>query len=90
LAGEYTLRFQRKAAKELEALDHTVQPRILAGAETLRGDPFRRGSVKLQGDPARRIRIGDYRVLYEVDTEAKVVTILRVAHRREAYRRGIP
>lgn len=82
----YKVGFHPKAAKEFAALDRQVQPRILAVIESLSEDPFRHGSIQLKGERARRIRVGDYRVIYEVDTEAKTITVFRVRHRSEAYR----
>ncbi len=82
----YKLRFHPKAAKELSALDTTVQPRILTAVEALQTDPFRHGSVQLKGETARRVRVGNYRIVFEVDKTENVITIFRVAHRREAYR----
>lgn len=55
--------------------------------EVLKDDPLPRQSVKLAGaEHLYRIRIGDYRVGYSVDMEAKQVTIHYVRHRREVYR----
>jgi len=49
-------------------------------------DPRPRGVRKLAGfDNAWRVRIGDYRVLYEVEDERVLVTVVRVAHRRDVY-----
>jgi mRNA interferase RelE/StbE len=45
------------------------------------------GTVKLAGQPSRwRVRVGDYRIIYEVDDAEDQVLVLRIAHRREAYR----
>lgn len=44
------------------------------------------GIRRLQGRAGWRIRIGDYRVIYEIDDEQRVVEVLKIAHRREAYR----
>jgi mRNA interferase RelE/StbE len=58
-------------------------------AEQLGGDPRPRGARKLEGGAGElRVRVGDYRIVYEVDDEALRVLVLRVAHRREVYRRG--
>ncbi len=80
------MRFHPKAAKELQALGTAIQPRILTSVEALRTNPFKHGSVQLKGDRARRIRVGDYRIIFEVSTAENMITIFRVAHRREAYR----
>ena len=55
--------------------------------EGLRTDPFPRQAVKLSGtERLYRIRVGDYRIVYEVDTQAKQIVIHYVRHRREVYR----
>ncbi len=82
----YKVRFHPKAAKELSALDTPTQPRILAAIETIQTDPFKHVLVQLKGEKVRRIRVGDYRVIYEVDEAKSMITVFRVAHRREAYR----
>jgi mRNA interferase RelE/StbE len=82
----YLVQFHPRAAKEFAALDRQVQPHILAEIESLSPDPFRHGSIQLKGERARRIRVGDYRVIYDVDTHTRIVTIFRVRHRSEAYR----
>lgn len=82
----YRLRFHPTASKEFSVLDTSVQPRVLAAIETLQTDPFKCGSIQLKGEKARRIRVGDYRIIYEVDTADPMITVFRVAHRREAYR----
>jgi len=61
--------------------------RILAAVEQLAEEPFPHGSQKLTGsEHVFRIRVGDYRVVYEVLTAARVVEIQRVRHRNEVYR----
>ena len=49
-------------------------------------DPKPHGSIKLSGRDGRRIRVGDYRVIYEIDGDAHEVTVLDVGHRRDIYR----
>lgn len=83
---KYEVTFHAKAAKELAALDRQVQPRILAMIESLSEDPFRYGSIQMKGETTRRIRVGDYRIIYEVEAPAHSLTIYRVRHRSKAYR----
>jgi len=60
---------------------------VWAKIEALAADPVPSGSVKLVGSEALyRIRVGDYRVVYSVDREARKVIIQYVRHRREVYR----
>lgn len=85
--GKYEVQWKRSAEKELRRLDPQQIPRIIQAVSTLVDDPFPRGFRKLRGaERAYRIRIGDYRVIYQVDVKVNVVTIYHVRHRRKAYR----
>jgi mRNA interferase RelE/StbE len=87
LSRPYTVEFTRAAVKELNKLDLPVRRRLLAAITLLEDEPRPDGVKKLAGDEnAWRIRIGDYRVLYEIHDEKVLVVIFRAAHRREAYR----
>jgi len=67
-------------------LPDQVHDRIVKHLLRLSGQPRPPGSRKLQGMDAYRIRIGDYRVLYEVDDQRLKVIVYSVGHRREVYR----
>lgn len=83
----YSISFARSARRELERLPERTAIRILSKIETLAVDPRPRGCKKIQGSTSLwRIRIGDYRVIYEVDDDAAVVDVNIVRHRTEAYR----
>jgi len=85
--GEYRVVFARSARRELERLEMSVARRIISRIEALATDPRPPGCVKLQGAADLwRIRIGDYRVVYSVDDNARVVDIRVVRHRSDAYR----
>ncbi|WP_303708987.1 MULTISPECIES: type II toxin-antitoxin system RelE/ParE family toxin [Microbacterium] len=82
----YRVEFTTAAAKEVRKLDPQLRRRILGGISDLEREPRPHGVRKLAGfDNAWRVRIGDYRVLYEVVDERVLVTVVRVAHRRDAY-----
>jgi mRNA interferase RelE/StbE len=59
----------------------------MAAIDALADDPRPSGCAKLAGRDDYRIRVGDYRVVYAVDDDKRVVLIARIAHRREVYRR---
>ena len=85
--GTYKIEWKSSALRELKRLDRQVVPRIVAAVETLSSDPFPQGNKKLHGaETTYRIRIGDYRVIYEVFSDRLVVEIARVRHRKDAYR----
>ena len=84
----YSIRIKGSAARELEKVARPDRLRIVKAIDRLAENPFL-GNV-LKGDlrGLRRLRLGDYRVLYEVRRDELVVLVVRVAHRREVYRRG--
>ena len=83
---KYTLEIKQSAQKELNALDYVVFARIDRKILALADNPRPSGCRKLRGYKDQwRIRVGDWRVVYFIDDGAKLVTISRVAHRREVY-----
>jgi mRNA interferase RelE/StbE len=84
---EYIITFARSARKELETLDAAIVRRIFPRIESLAKDPCPRGCLKLQGeDHLWRIRVGYYRIIYSIDAEKRIIDVIAVRHRREAYR----
>jgi mRNA interferase RelE/StbE len=84
----YEVYLERSAENDLKRLPTSTFDRIVYQIKTLAENPRPSGCRKLTGSKNDwRIRIGDYRVLYEIDERAKAVRIMRVRHRREAYRR---
>ena len=85
--AEYRVVFTRSARRELEGLEATLARRIIARVEALTTTPRPQGCVKLQGAADLwRIRIGDYRVVYAIDDDARLVDIRVVRHRSDVYR----
>lgn len=84
--ANYSLEIKHSAQRELDALDDAVFLRIDRKILTLADNPRPAGCKKLRGYKDQwRIRVGDWRVVYLIDDEAKLITIMRVAHRREVY-----
>lgn len=86
----WTVSFEPRALNELRKLDHLIQRRIVKFLqERVSGQRNPRGSGKpLSGDKVGlwRYRIGDYRLICHIDDEKRAVLVLRVAHRKQAYR----
>ena len=79
--------FKPSVEKDLRPLSKSVVARVFKHIEALKDDPFPRQSIKLAGaELLYRIRIGDYRVIYSVDKQAKQVIVHYVRHRRDVYR----
>ena len=86
--GSYRLVFKRSVAKDLRAVPKADVARILNRIEALAlaDDPTPPGSEKLSGQNRYRIRQGLYRIVYAIDGDQLVVTVVKVGHRREVYR----
>ncbi len=82
----YTVRVPRAVQKQIAALQPTDGRRVLTAIYALGDDPRPPGCSKLSNTDLWRLRVGTYRVLYAIDDAARVVTIARVAHRRDVYR----
>ncbi len=83
----YRVEIQRSAERDLSRLAESVFERVTARIALLAGDPRPSGSQKLTGLSAYRVRVGDYRIIYEVSDASRTVIVTRVRHRRDAYRR---
>ncbi|NBF41777.1 MAG: type II toxin-antitoxin system RelE/ParE family toxin [Spirochaetes bacterium] len=84
--GRYSLRFRASVAKDLRAIPKQDLRRILNRIERLADDPRPSGCEKLSGEEKYRVRQGVYRILYEIADSELIVTVVKVAHRRHAYR----
>lgn len=84
----YEVYLERSAENDLKRLTTSIFDRILPQIKTLAENPRPSGCRKTTGSKNDwRIRIGDYRIIYEIDEKAKSVRVMRVRHRREVYRR---
>ncbi|MGZ5080713.1 MAG: type II toxin-antitoxin system RelE family toxin [Usitatibacter sp.] len=85
---KYRLQIASSAAKELEAIDRRAdRARMVRAIQALALNPRGPGSEKLSGGDGRfRIRSGDYRVVYAVNDESRIVDVVKIGHRREVYR----
>ncbi len=83
----YRLALSPRASRDLKKLPARAQERLKDHIDALANAPRPRGVVKLEGEiDTFRIRVGDYRVLYEVHDQDFLVIVLKVADRKEAYR----
>ncbi len=82
-----TVLLSPRADRERRGVSDHVQRRIREALLALETDPRPTGAAKLSGERNRwRVRVGDYRILYEVDDALQQVLVLRIAHRRDVYR----
>ncbi|MCF7855662.1 MAG: type II toxin-antitoxin system RelE/ParE family toxin [Candidatus Pacebacteria bacterium] len=81
----YAVEILRAAQKELAKIDRQAQSRIIAAIRNLATDPRPTGCKKLSGRSAWRIRIGAYRVIYEIHDNQLVVLIITIGNRGDVY-----
>ena len=83
----YRIELKASAAKEIEKLSNkSDRRRIVARIARLADDPRPPGSQKLSGKEDYRIRQGVYRIVYRIEDDRLIVTIVKVGHRRDVYR----
>ena len=83
---KYKVYLKSSAEKELYKLDSKLIRLILNKVEFLSFNPRARGAIKLKGNISYRYRVGDYRIVYEVDDRRKTITVFRIRHRKDVYR----
>lgn len=82
----YFVSIKQSAAKALGKVAWEDRLRIIAAIDQLKTNPTSGGVLKGEFSGLRRIRIGNYRVVYEVQDQKLVVLVIRIGHRREVYR----
>ena len=80
--ARYELRFKNSVAKDLRTLPKSDVVKVLERIDALRDDPRPPGSEKLSAQERYRIRQGSYRILYEIEDQEVIVTVVKVGHRR--------
>ncbi len=82
----YQLKIKRSAEQDLRHLPRSLFRRVNQQILALREEPRPPGVRKLKGNiEGWRVRVGDYRIVFQIDDTAQTVTIIRVRHRREVY-----
>jgi len=83
----FRIEWKKSTRKDLRKLPAITGERIVQAVEGLAANPFPHGVEKLSGSQyAYRIRLGDYRIVYEVVMDLKLIEIQRVRHRKDVYR----
>lgn len=83
----FSIQIKGSAARDLERIAKADRLRLVDAIDRLPENPFLGSALKGELRGLRRLRVGDYRVLYEVRQDALIVLVVRVAHRRDVYRR---
>ncbi|MBW4673625.1 MAG: type II toxin-antitoxin system RelE/ParE family toxin [Desmonostoc geniculatum HA4340-LM1] len=85
----YTVIISKSVQKQIDNLPNDITLRVIEKIQNLAVEPRPDRIVKLKGfDNEYRIRIGDYRVRYEIDDESQLVQILQCKHRKDVYRKN--
>ncbi len=83
----FSIQWRNSTKKDIRNLPRQEVPRIIDAAVELANNPMPNGSQKLAGsERTYRIRVGDYRIVYEVFAESHIVEIQRIRHRKDVYR----
>jgi mRNA interferase RelE/StbE len=83
---KYTVLIERYAQKQIMKLDKKIIPVIKAAIAGLADNPRPYGYKKLKGEDAYRIRVGAYRVIYEINDNTIIITVVSVGHRKDIYK----
>ena len=82
----YKTSLSASARKDLDQLDHSLQIRIIKKLKALEANPRSQGAIKLSGSSSWRVRVGDYRIIYEIQDSQLIVSVIKIGHRRDLYR----
>ena len=86
MTGSYSLLFKKSAERELQKIPKADLQRIIQRIKKLAAIPRPSGSEKLAWQDSYRVRQGDYRIIYTVDDDHRLIEIIKIGHRREVYR----
>ena len=84
--ASYSLAFKRSVAKDLRKIPNKDVKRLLKRIDSLRDNPRAEGCIKLSGQERYRVRLGIYRVIYEIRESELIVMVIKVAHRGAVYK----
>lgn len=83
----YRIVFKKPAAKSLRKIPKADQKRIAEKIDSLAEAPPNKDTTKMKGNnPFHRVRVGDYRIIYEIQNEVLIILIVKIGHRRDIYR----
>ncbi|MDA3861564.1 MAG: type II toxin-antitoxin system RelE/ParE family toxin [Melioribacteraceae bacterium] len=83
--AKYKIEIKKSAVKEISKLPQKELIKILSEIKLLANNPRPFGAIKLSGDDKFRLRVGNYRILYQIFDEKLIVIIVKVGHRKDVY-----
>lgn len=84
--AKYRLIFKKSVAKDLRPIPNKDVTRLLTLIETLQNNPRAEGCLKLSGQERYRVRLGAYRIIYEIQDSLLIVEVVKIGHRSSVYR----
>jgi len=84
--AKYKIRIKKSAEKELSKIPEKELLKILDKIKSLSNDPYPTGSIKLTNQEKYRVRVGNYRILYQIEDNILTVFVVKVGHRKDIYR----
>ncbi len=88
LVKTYKIEFRPSASRQLKNLDTPARQRIQGAIELLKLDPIPPSARRLKGRNDYRIRVGDYRIIYNLKNGKLVILVIAIGHRRDVYLRS--
>jgi mRNA interferase RelE/StbE len=83
----YTVTYSPRGERSVRKISQQARETVLSALQELSKNPRPPGAIKLKGMDAWRLRVNDYRVIYEINDGAAQVLVIKVAHRKEAYKK---
>ena len=84
--GKYKIEFKKSAVKELNTLPYKDIPKIINRIKSLSFNPRPQDCIKLSNREDYRIRVGNYRIIYSINDNILIITLIKIGHRKEIYR----
>jgi mRNA interferase RelE/StbE len=84
--AKYKIEIKKSAVKEISNLPQKELLKILSKIESLADNPRPIGAIKLSGDDRYRLRVGIYRILYQIFDDRLIVIVVKVGHRKDIYK----
>ena len=84
--ASYSIEIKKSASKEIAKLPKVQLQRVVTKIQALSTNPRPEGCKKLSADEKYRIRVGDYRILYSIEDHQLIIYVVKVGHRKDAYR----
>lgn len=88
MSEPYRLELKSSLQQDLKNIERKYVSKIIKAIEDLANNPFSTKSKRLSGSQSSyRLRVGDYRIIYQIDKEERLITVYYVRHRRDVYKK---